>query len=80
MARARWLSVDRIAAAVAATQSPQRVSLYSTPTADVLVGHIDGTRVPRHRRARGSGAEEVRRGPKPGDDGQAPLEVAAAPV
>jgi hypothetical protein len=80
MARARWLWVDRIAAAVAATQSPQRVSLYNSPTVEVLAGHLDGSRAPRHRRPRGSEVEKGRQDQELGDDEQPCLEVDAAPV
>ncbi len=87
MARARWLSVDRIAAAVAATQSPQRVSLYSSPTVEALTGHLDAPSAPRHRRPRSSEGKKRHPATELGDDEQpavkveqSSLEVDAAPV
>ena len=77
VARAKWLSVDRIAAAVAANQSPQRVSLYGSPTVDVLAGHLNSAKAPRHRRARGADGRQDGET----DDSEGPsLEVDAAPV
>ena len=54
MAHGKWFSVDRIAAAVAASRSPQRVSLYGAPTVEIVAGTLDSVRSPQHRRGQGA--------------------------
>jgi hypothetical protein len=54
MAYGKWFSLDRIAAAVAASRSPQRVSLYGAPTVEIVAGTLEGVRPPQHRRGRGA--------------------------
>jgi hypothetical protein len=80
MERARWLSVERIAAAVAANRSPQRVCLYGSSTVEVLAGPHDSARAPRHRRARSDATQHAERDHEGVVGEQAPLESDAAPV
>jgi hypothetical protein len=51
MVREKRFSADRLAAAVAANMSPERVSLYGPPVEEVLAGLLKRARTPRHRRS-----------------------------
>ncbi|MGO9659574.1 MAG: hypothetical protein ACLQVK_01205 [Acidimicrobiales bacterium] len=81
MAHGKWFSVDRIAAAVAVSRSPQRVSLYGAPTVEIVAGTLEPDRAPQHRRGRAanerSGQDQDQ---EPGDEGHEHPELDLTPL